>query len=168
MNRLIIFGDSFVTLERRKDFSFPFWTEQLAEKLGLSLVVHGKGGTNLNWSLINYYNYIKNDYNKEDIIIFVVTSGSRLPYVHQDFDAADGVSSQFLKLGSPWKWNTKNFENELDAAKHVLRHLTHFRNFLCSISTENQVLEIEKKPHLPHQNLDAHMVVCFLKLQQKL
>ena len=119
MNRLIIFGDSFVTLERRKDFSFPFWTEQLAEKLGLSLVVHGKGGTNLNWSLINYYNYIKNDYNKEDIIIFVVTSGSRLPYVHQDFDPADGVSSQFLTLGSPWKWNTKNFENELDAAKQV-------------------------------------------------
>lgn len=120
---LIVFGDSFVSHERKKDFSFPFWTEQLAEKLDVSLVVHGKGGTNLNWSLLNYHNYIKNDYNEEDIILFVVTSGSRLPYVHPDFNTLNAFNWQtqedqeLLTAGRMW---VKFYNEEIHQAHTYL------------------------------------------------
>jgi hypothetical protein len=96
--RLVVFGDSFVSHEfkfREDDDSPQLWTERLAHKLNLPLVVHALGGTNLNWSLLNFMKYLKSDYREDDIIIFIVTNGSRLPYVHEDFPPKNSMIGHF-------------------------------------------------------------------------
>lgn len=92
MSRLIIFGDSFA---EPYEANFELWTEQLAKKLDLELVNCAKGGTSFIWTLCQYDKYMQGDYREDDYIIVVVTTGTRLPYIHPDFSLSTSMHPEY-------------------------------------------------------------------------
>lgn len=81
MRKLVCFGDSFIA---------PIETEsyitKLANKLNVDKVVnYGMHGSSLHYSWHKFYEYLRSDeYHKMDYIIFALTSGGRIPLVHED------------------------------------------------------------------------------------
>ena len=82
MSRIIIFGDSFAT-KWPDDY---VWTNQLAKKFDAEQVNYASGGSSIEYSLYQLKDYLQNNYNKKDIIIFIATNPSRSPIIHPEYD----------------------------------------------------------------------------------
>lgn len=82
-NRLVIFGDSFARIYKHR-LQENRWQASLATRLGVAKIVsYAEEGTSLFYSLQALNNYIINDYKKDDVIVFIVTSWTRFPVLHQ-------------------------------------------------------------------------------------
>ena len=75
MSRLVVFGDSYACIPSAK---YPpletTWHYNLAKKFDLDYENYGESGTNLDWSVNQYINYLKKRKDHNDIIIFVLTA----------------------------------------------------------------------------------------------
>ena len=82
--RVVFFGDSFV--ESYHDDKN--WTRIVSDSFDppRQHINYGIGGSSLLFSINNFFNYIENDYNENDYIIFITTSYYRLPKVHSNVD----------------------------------------------------------------------------------
>jgi len=83
--KLVLFGDSFVSIHLDETYSWPFL---LAHNLNISkddILNFGKPGTGLDWSICQFISYLNsNDYNENDIVIFVVTNHGRPPIIENE------------------------------------------------------------------------------------
>lgn len=78
MKKLVAFGDSFVNLEFYTSDE-KNWVTQLADELSFPVLNYGHFGSALGYSLNEFFKYQSSeDYDSEDIIIFVTTSSNRL------------------------------------------------------------------------------------------
>jgi hypothetical protein len=99
-HRVVFFGDSFV--ESYDDDRN--WTRIVSDSFELPRqhINYGAGGSSLLFSINNFFNYIENDYNEEDYIVFITTSHYRLPKVHSNVNPRfssmllDWVENRFL------------------------------------------------------------------------
>lgn len=103
--KLVLFGDSFVSIHLDEKYSWPFL---LAHNLNIStdnILNFGKPGTGLDWSICQFISYLNsNDYNENDIVIFVVTSHSRPPIMeneNQSMSAGFNAYYNNIKKGIP-------------------------------------------------------------------
>lgn len=83
--KLVLFGDSFVSIHLDETYSWPFL---LAHNLNIStdnILNFGKPGTGLDWSICQFLRYLNSDdYNENDIVIFVVTNHGRPPIMENE------------------------------------------------------------------------------------
>lgn len=114
MTKLVLFGDSFVSIHLDETYSWPFL---LAHNLNISkdhILNFGKPGTGLDWSICQFISYLNsNDYDQNDIIIFVVTHYGRPPIMeneNQSMSAGFNAYQNNIEKGIP---NTvkKYYEN---------------------------------------------------------
>lgn len=79
--RLIIFGDSFAEYHEH-DTNEKRWQSVTAENSHCSKIVcYARNGSSLFFSMQSIYYYVQNDYNIDDILVFVPTSQGRLPLI---------------------------------------------------------------------------------------
>lgn len=100
MKKLVIFGDSYADKVRggpTLDKIFA-WYDHLAEKLNLTVLHYGRNASSIEFSMNKLYEYINSsEYSEQDIIIFVSTSLSRSPIIHNDVpDATAGKWVSYL------------------------------------------------------------------------
>ncbi len=88
MSKLVIFGDSFADRMRlTKNYNSVVWYELLADRLNLQLHHYGMNGTSIEYSILKLYQYLNSDnYSTDDVIIFVCTSSTRVPLVHENLN----------------------------------------------------------------------------------
>lgn len=75
VGRLIVFGDSYAHSKAEQS-----WPNILSEKLGVELINYAVSGTSLNYSIQQFFNYYRNEYQSDDYIVFVTTSTHRIPF----------------------------------------------------------------------------------------
>ena len=82
MQRIVIFGDSFSVSYGDNQT----WTTQLAGKFDAEHINYSVSGSSIEYSLYKLKDYIQNDYQSDDIIIFIATNPSRSPIIHPEYD----------------------------------------------------------------------------------
>ena len=97
--RLVVFGDSFFETSKSPDFELS-WTISLADSLDRSLLNYALHGTSLNYSVQMLFHYLDTEYDKNDIILFGVTSLTRVANLLDDDN--QGLHS------AAWAWMDPN------------------------------------------------------------
>ena len=115
--KLVLFGDSFVSMHLDEKYSWPFL---LAHNLNIStdnILNFGKPGTGLDWSICQFISYLNsNDYNENNIIIFVVTNHSRPPIMkNENQSMSAGFNSYYPKIKKGMPNNVKQYYKNYDA-----------------------------------------------------
>ncbi len=116
MSRIIIFGDSFAT-KCDNDYG---WTNKLAKNFNAEQVNYAVGGSSIEYSLYNLTNYLKNDYQQEDKIIFVATNPSRSPIIHADYNPKWACFYKVNKNNEYYKTVMKYTDQHIDKYKYFL------------------------------------------------
>jgi hypothetical protein len=97
---LVLFGDSFIgesyhtnpenhpTADNTHDTcDHPTWFKMLSDDLGTEYKTYGKPGSSFEYSSLKFFEYLTStDYNPNDQIVFVLTSGERSPVIAKDFN----------------------------------------------------------------------------------
>jgi len=115
--KLVLFGDSFVSIHLDETYSWPFL---LAHNLNISkdnILNFGKPGTGLDWSICQFLQYLNsNDYNENDIVIFVVTSHSRPPIIENENQSMSaGFNAYYNDIEKGIPSNVKRYYENYDA-----------------------------------------------------
>lgn len=115
--KLVLFGDSFVSIHLDEEYSWPFL---LAHKLNMStdaILNFGKPGTGLDWSICQFLKYLNSDdYNENDIIIFVVTHYARPPIIENENQSMSaGFNAYYNKIKQGIPSNVKEYYEKYDA-----------------------------------------------------
>lgn len=98
MKKLVCFGDSFI--DSTKKFLYPVATI-LKNKLNLPLINYGVSGSGIQYSLIKFLEYTRSDlYDKDDIIIFVVSNRNRFYNQKLDIHVSGAGYISFVIDGS--------------------------------------------------------------------
>ncbi len=83
MKKIIIFGDSFAKDQQRK---VKNWVDYLGDILQLPVVNYGHWGSSIGYALTEFMTYFNSDeYDPEDIIIFMVTTNNRVFYQNMPY-----------------------------------------------------------------------------------
>tara|TARA_B110000285_G_scaffold136199_1_gene152602 strand:+ start:885 stop:1706 length:822 start_codon:yes stop_codon:yes gene_type:complete len=122
MSKLVVFGDSFACYHFHPDVSACYdklaWFNLLAQQLEKPLLRFSENGTSINFSTDQLYNYINsNDYEKTDIIVFVTTSLTRVPFISKQFPASS--AAQWLSF----------LHNAMDNNHRSYKHFNDHRKF---------------------------------------
>ena len=81
--RLVVFGDSFFETNEIPHLEIS-WTIRLADSLDRSLLNYALHGTSLNYSVQMLFHYLDTEYDENDIILFGVTSPTRVANLLDD------------------------------------------------------------------------------------
>ena len=96
---LVLFGDSFIsesyeavpgTHPESDDIEYtcdhPTWFQMLSDDLGTEYKTYGKPGSSFEYSSLKFFEYLTStDYDPNDQIVFVLTTGERSPVIAKDF-----------------------------------------------------------------------------------
>ena len=96
---LVLFGDSFIsesyeavpgTHPESDDIEdtcdHPTWFQMLSDDLGTEYKTYGKPGSSFEYSSLKFFEYLTStDYDPNDQIVFVLTTGERSPVIAKDF-----------------------------------------------------------------------------------
>ena len=112
--RLVVFGDSFFQHSKGSIHNSYIpnqglsWTGLLADNLNMSLLNYANAGTSLNYSVQMLFHYMETEYDENDIIIFGVTNGSRVPNLLDDtFQGWHSTVWKFIDPDFVWASITK-------------------------------------------------------------
>lgn len=114
MSRIIIFGDSFA-IKWPYDYA---WTNQLAKKFNAEQVNYAHGGSSIEYSLYQLKDYLQNNYNSNDIIVFIATNPSRSPIIHRDYNPKWACFYKVAPDDEYYKTLTRYTDTEIDRYKY--------------------------------------------------
>ena len=97
--RLVVFGDSFSETSTRKDPNETCWVFVLAKMLGFSILNYSRGGSSLQYSKQMLFEYMETEYDKNDYIVFISTSYTRIPSVPANVDSGWAAALNNYMLG---------------------------------------------------------------------
>lgn len=106
-DRLIVFGDSFAA----HDINGQGWPDFLSWDMDRCLINYAEHGTSLYYSVQAFFDYFNKDYRPTDIIVFIVTSYTRLPVLHPG--ASPVWQGGFLRyIEAPKRWFNRKTKKE--------------------------------------------------------
>ena len=141
--RLVVFGDSFAETSIRKDPNETCWVFVLAKMLNFSILNYARGGSSLQYSKQMLFEYMETEYNKNDYIVFVSTSYTRIPTVPAKIDpgwaaALNNYIAGELDHRQEYKEINNFFRANNNAMEYISCYITtmkDFNNDLILIST---------------------------------
>jgi hypothetical protein len=100
LKMLVLFGDSFISESVKANpgnhpesdniediCDHPTWFEMLSGDLGTEYKTYGRPGSSFEYSSLKFFEYLTSaDYDPNDQIVFVLTSGERSPVIAKDFN----------------------------------------------------------------------------------
>lgn len=132
---LVLFGDSFVSEWDSSDH--PSWFDLLAKELNTTYKTYGTRGSSFEYSTLMFYQYLMNDYDSEDVIVFVLTSPNRSPVVTDEFDpswAAQAYGKVFYKEQN--SRDKKIIDGLSDSSEHYNRYRTYYKDWFMLQSND--------------------------------
>jgi len=143
MSRIIIFGDSFAI---KWDYDYA-WTNQLAKKFNAEQVNYAVGGSSIEYSLYQLRDYLRNNYNSNDIIVFIATNPSRSPIIHKDYNPKWACFYKVEPDDEYYKTLTRYTDTEIDKYKYwvvanILNGITNDTFLMCAF---DQCIEQSKR-----------------------
>lgn len=178
---LIIFGDSFADKAKSCNeewyipglpeflHDFKTWQILVAQNINCKkLINYARGGSSLFFSMQSLIHYMRTEYQPNDTIIFVATSGDRLPFLWGDHkDAEAGWHATLLhylsgNVDKSWpqysfynknnkevKWIHENFntdENHIMFLEYIKSHLKSLSNNTLLINAFEDVFSSPNEP----------------------
>lgn len=100
LKMLVLFGDSFISESIKSNpgnhpesdniediCDHPTWFKMLSDDLGTEYTTYGRPGSSFEYSSLKFFEYLTSaDYDPNDQIVFVLTSGERSPVIAKDFN----------------------------------------------------------------------------------
>lgn len=165
MTKLVIFGDSFADKVKGGPAADAVvaWYELLANSLELELLHYGCNGTSIEYSIMKLFEYINSDcYSEQDIIVFVSTSLTRNPIIHEK--VPPGIASHWIKFidGSIDITRDSNLGHY---KKHDIFYKTLFKFFNYNAAHQQRILTASLLKSLPNQVV---MISAFNDIDQTL
>ena len=164
----MIFGDSFAS-DYVNDPTGKSWHRVLADKLGIEekcYTNYSLSGSSMEYSTSSFFKYVNSAYNKNDIIVLVMSSLNRSPLIHKEFPP--GFASEmtrylqgtlpkdnpayehYVQHNSFYKtWFTfKNMDLEWAQRFNLLMTLKHLPNTVIALSGFSHIQDYYKLDNL--------------------
>ena len=118
MKKLVVFGDSFANYSKGPasgDITCS-WASDLAERLGIPLLMYGIAGSSLSYSLHMFFEYyVSEDFDPEDYIIFLTSEPVSRSYTktmtHPSLGVAPGALNNPYYTKAEQRWIKNNIKS---------------------------------------------------------